>query len=119
MTGKPYKLLEGEIRPLATGRGGCYASDQITVEGHLVGYLYREPPDGPWDSGWRFFSGHESQDYVDDAGNIGIYDVNTIVNYDPAILSLLDCPIGSEFERDGATGRFVAVECPAIEDNSP
>ena len=29
-----------------------------------------------------------------------IYDVNTIVNYDPAIISYLDMEIGTELERN-------------------
>jgi len=35
----------------------------------------------------------------------GVYDVNTIVNYDPDILPLLDNDAGSRFERD-ANGAF-------------
>jgi hypothetical protein len=38
-----------------------------------------------------------------------IYDVNTIVNYDPDILPFLDFPVGSEIER-GVDGAFHVVE---------
>ena len=37
--------------------------------------------------------------------NLAIYDVNTIANYDPEIIPLLDAPIGAVFvrnEHDGA-----------------
>ena len=84
---------------LAPNRGSCYATDEITVKGNLVGFMYREQPDNPTDSGWRFFAGTESQEYVDDPNNLAIYDVNTIANYDPEISPLLDAPIGSAFER--------------------
>ena len=47
---------------------------------------------------------------MDDAANLAIYDVNTIANYDPEIVPLLDAPIGSAFEREGGTGPFVAIE---------
>ena len=70
---------------------------------------YREPPDFPDDSGWRFFSGSESAEYLDDPAHTEIYDVNTIANYDAAILPLLDSPIGSAFERRGLFKKFVAV----------
>ncbi len=101
-----FKIRADEFRPLAPDRGGCYATDHITVEGRRVGYLYRELPEAAWDSGWRFFSGLESDDYANDAANIAIYDVNTIANYDPEVIPLLDAPPGSAFARD-RSGRFV------------
>ncbi|MDJ0708829.1 MAG: DUF2185 domain-containing protein [Woeseiaceae bacterium] len=103
---KEFKLSAVEIRPLARGYGGCFATDQITVEGKKVGYMYREETDRPEDSGWRFFSGEETQDYVDNLENTGVYDVNTIANYDPTIIPFLDAPPGSKFGRVGDT--FVA-----------
>ena len=110
MPRKPFRLPADQLKPLVTGRGGCFASDMITVGGHKVGFMYREEADNDIDSGWRFLSGHESQSYLDDAGNLEIYDVNTIANYDPEIIPLLDAPVGSAFERQDVTGRFVEVE---------
>jgi len=66
--------------------GACVATDMITVEGHRVGFMYREKADDAVDSGWRFLSGHESQEYMDDAENHAVYDINTIANYDPEII---------------------------------
>jgi len=107
MPEKQFKLQADEFCALAPGRGGCFAKDHITVEGRRVGYRYREHPQGAWDSGWRFFSGLESDEYVYDPTNLAIYDVNTIANYDPEIILLLDSPFESAFTRDGQTGRFV------------
>lgn len=90
------------------GLGGCMASDRITVDGARVGYMYREPPIRPEDSGWRFLAGDEDEAYMADPARHGIYDVNTIVNYDPDVLPFLEWPPGSGFER-GADGRFRAV----------
>jgi hypothetical protein len=81
----------------------------ITVDGKPVGFMYREGPDTDVDSGWRFMSGLESQDYLDDAGKLAIYDVNTIANYDPEIVSFLDAPAGSAYERENGSGKFVEV----------
>ena len=80
--GKQFKLSADQIRSLARGRGSCIASDHITVEGLPVGYMYREQGDSALDSGWRFFSGAESQQYADNPDNFALYDVNTIANYD-------------------------------------
>jgi hypothetical protein len=109
MPEKQFKIAGSDMKPLAEGHGGCFATDSITVEGQKVGYMYREKPHFPEDSGWRFFSGKESQDYLEDPGHTAIYDVNTIANYDPGIISLLDAPIDSAFERRGWFGKFVAV----------
>ena len=63
--------------------------------------MYRQEPDGQYpDSGWRFFEGGESQAYLDDPKNIGIYQLNTICNYDPDIIPLLNAPFGTAYARD-------------------
>jgi hypothetical protein len=62
--------------------------------------MYREAPDGPQDSGWRFFCGDESEAYCDDPANFAIYEVNTIANYDQKIVPFLEAPNGTAFIRE-------------------
>ncbi|MEA1977875.1 MAG: DUF2185 domain-containing protein [Chloroflexota bacterium] len=104
---KKFKLEASEIKRLIPAIGYCYASEMITVEGMRVGYMYREESDRNDDSGWRFFSGEESQQYADHADNFSIYGVNTIANYDPEIIPFLDSPCGTAFGRDPNTGEFI------------
>jgi hypothetical protein len=99
---KHFKLSADQIRPLATGRGGAIASDRITVDGRPVGYMYRTRSHNNLDSGWAFLAGDESEDYMAEANNHAIYDVNTIANYDPEIIPLLDAPVGSAYVRSSA-----------------
>jgi hypothetical protein len=106
MPEKKFKIAGSDIKPLAEGHGGCMATDMITVEGHKVGYMYREQSDFPEDSGWRFFSGKESEEYLEDAEH----------NYDEGIIPLLDAPIGSAFERRGWLRKFVEVPFEAAEE---
>jgi hypothetical protein len=80
------------------------ATDRITVDGARVGY-YREVSVRDEDSGWRFFAGDEDQAYMGDLERHGVHDLNTIVNYDPDILPLLDAKEGSRFEQ-GPDGKF-------------
>jgi hypothetical protein len=68
-------------------------------------------PDGDTDSGWRFFSGKESQAFTDDPDNFALYDINTIANYDPTITKLLEAPVGSAFARN-EQGLFVQERYP-------
>jgi hypothetical protein len=99
----------GGVRPLAEGYGGCIASDQITVKGMPVGYMYRTEPNNEHDSGWVFMAGNETQNYLDNASNFSVFTVNAIANHDPDIVPFLGAPLGSEFERDPDTGAFVQV----------
>lgn len=102
MKEKKFKLSNDQIKELIKPMGACYATDQITVDGLLVGYMYREAQDFEEDSGWRFFSGAEDQEYVDNPENTMIYDVNTIANYDPAVIPYLSMEIGTQLEREGS-----------------
>lgn len=96
---KSFKLAAHEIVVLAPGHGGCLATDRITVDGAPVGYCYREAPSKKMDSGWRFFAGDESDEYMGINSNHGVYDINTVANYDQAIIPVLDAPQGAAFER--------------------
>ena len=87
--------------------GFALAPKQLVENRIKVRFMYREEPDNEQDSGWRFFSGFESDEYVNNPDNIGLYDVNTIANIDPDIIPLLNSPIGSMFERENANDEFV------------
>lgn len=106
---KNFKLRKEEIKPIATGHGGCIATDKITVEGYPVRFMYRENPDNDIDSGWRFMSGFENDEYMNTPSNHAAYDVNTIANYDPSIIPFLGSPIGSVYEKTTDSEIFVAV----------
>lgn len=100
---RDYHVKAADVKPLLSdwkGADGCIATNRITVEGRKVGYCYREEPDGGWDSGWRFTAGDESDEYMDDPNNAGIYKLNTICNDDPDIIPLLNTPAPCAFERD-------------------
>jgi hypothetical protein len=106
---KKFKLKANQIVQLIEPMGGCVATDKITVDGELVDYMYREESNYEMDSGWRFFSGTEDQDYVDNPSNSAIYDVNTIANYDRAIIPYLDLPVGIQLERIRGTDKFQVI----------
>lgn len=109
MTEKIFKIKADEFVDLVPKMGGCFTTDKITVDGMKVGYMYREEPDEEMDSGWRFFSGTEEQDYVDDPNNTMIYNVNTIANYDRAIIPYLSFPYGTELERIENSDEFQII----------
>lgn len=110
MKSKIFKIPADNISEFIPGIGGCICSDKVTVEGLSVGYMSCDQPDFKGDSGWRIFSGTEDQDYVDNPDNSAIYDLNTITNYDKAIIKYLDLPVGSELDRISETNEFKLVE---------
>ena len=106
---KKFKIKKEDIKELIEieGPNGCLATDKITVDGCKVGYMYREEPVvNTYDSGWRFFSGDEEEEYCDNPDNISIYQINTIANYDQDIIPFLNAPYGSAFIRD-ENGNFI------------
>jgi hypothetical protein len=92
------KSLPQEEKP---SMGFCLVSNMITMEGKKVGYMYREEleEDSENDSGWRFLAGSENQEYVDNDSNSKVYEVETIADFDSAIIPYLKSPFGTELER--------------------
>ncbi|MBV1857084.1 MAG: DUF2185 domain-containing protein [Nannocystaceae bacterium] len=90
--------------------GYIIASHQVMTHGKPIGYCYREKPDGPEDSGWRVFSGEESQEYADDPNNFSMYNASTVVDLEPAVSRILGTPFPVTFERDARSDRFVQVD---------
>ena len=109
MTEKKFKLKPEEIKELTPLTGYSYVSDKITVEGMNVGFMYREKPFEKEDSGWRFLSGTETEEYLDDTNNSMIFDVNTVANYDQSIIPYLKSRIGVELERIEGMDEFQEI----------
>ena len=99
---------------------GCIVSDRITKDGFKVGYMYREQPDdGRPDIGWRFMSGNENDEYMNDSNNHHVFAINTICNYDRDIIPYLRSEMGSAYIRvdntkfeidDGSKHIFIAMQ---------
>lgn len=88
--------------------GYCLAPKRL-VDNHLeIKYFYRENPDDDNDSGLRFFEGNESQEFLDNPDNIGLYDLETIIEMDsslPAVLKYL--PVGVSYEKIDGVWKFI------------
>ena len=84
--------------------GGLPVSKMVVDHNNKPGFMYREKRTRPEDSGWRIFTGLETEEYTDDPDNTGIYSPSTILEIDPSIKEILFKGIGSVYERteDGA-----------------
>ncbi|MEI6122661.1 MAG: DUF2185 domain-containing protein [Bacteroidota bacterium] len=106
MNDSNFKIPAEEIKDLIKPMGFGLVSNKITVDGMKVGFMYREKIFEKDDSGWRFLSGTETQAYLDDPKTAKILDVNTVANYDKAIIPYLHRPVGSELERVDGSDEF-------------
>ncbi|CAZ98552.1 DUF2185 domain-containing protein [Zobellia galactanivorans] len=81
--------------------GGVICSKMIVEEHYKPLFIFREKPFNENDSGWRLFSGFESDEYSDNSDNFGIYDPKTILKIDNSISTLLLYKgIGTVWERE-------------------
>jgi hypothetical protein len=68
----------------------CFVTNNILNEGQLVGYLYREEPDYDVDSGWRFTTGTETDEYMENADNSSYVSLGAVLREDDSFVSLLE-----------------------------
>jgi hypothetical protein len=79
--------------------GGLMVSKMVVNENIKPRFMYREKRTRPEDSGWRIFTGFESDEYTDNPENIGIYNPSTILKIDASIEDILLKGIGSVYEK--------------------
>ncbi len=87
----------------------CFVTNNILYEGQPVGYLYREEPDHEDDSGWRFTTGTETDEYMDDADNTSCVSLGAVLREDDSFLDLLERKAGVAFIKD-EEGHFVELD---------
>ena len=100
--------------------GGLMVSKMITEEHKKPMFMYREKRSRPEDSGWRIFSGLESNEYTNDPQNAGIYNPSTILAIDSSIAEfLLKGGFGSVFERKSDKSPWYKVTDFPLRDDYP
>ena len=97
--------------------GGLMVSKMVVDEQIRPRFMYREKRTGPEDSGWRIFTGFESEEYNDDPSNIGIYNPSTILKIDPSIEDILLKGIGSVYEKTEDSTEWYKVSDFEMEDD--
>jgi hypothetical protein len=97
--------------------GGLMVSKMVADEGKKPLFMYREKPTNEQDSGWRIFSGFESEEYNANPKNIGIYNPSTILKIDSSISDLLLKPRGYVFERKSKKSKWYNVTDFPLDDD--
>lgn len=97
--------------------GGLMISKMVIDGGLKPLFMYREKRSRPEDSGWRIFSGFESDEYTDDPNNVGIYHPSTLLKMDKSVANLLLKGVGSVFERKDQNSNWYPVTDYPLEDD--
>lgn len=99
--------------------GGLMVSKMVTDQNIKPRFMYREKRTRPEDSGWRIFTGFETDDYINDPNNTGIYNPSSILKVDPSLQSILLKGIGAVYERTDDDSEWYRVTDFELEDDYP
>ena len=78
------------------GLGASIVSNNILKNKANIKWIFREDSDDELDNGWRFLSEIDNEEYLSNPKNMSVCDWSTIVEIEPAVLSICDVPIGTE-----------------------
>ena len=98
-----FKSLEEAHEPMIERRDllpkTVVVSKKVREEGWKIGYGVRDEPTSERDSGWFFCVGDETDDYVNEPGNLELWVVNSALIYDPALVEFITAPYGTAIVR--------------------
>ena len=77
------------------GLGASIVSNNILENKANIKWILRENSVNELDNGWRFLSEIDTEEYLSHAENMSICDWSTIVEIEPAVLSIFNMPIGT------------------------
>ncbi len=102
-------IKKGDPRWIDSAQQKALVSSMCFDDGECIRFVYRESADREEDSGWRMFTGHETDEYANDAQNVRIVNVGWLLDRDPSLLEPLKQPVGAVFERDGQGSKWRSV----------
>jgi len=112
----PAQLIEQRFGPTAT----CRVSRTITTTDTPVGHLYREPPQGEDDTGWRLLAEDEPYELLDEPQNGEVLALAVMAEYQAELAPiLLEAPVGALFARDEETGEYLQEDSPFDPEDLP
>ncbi|MCR6108675.1 DUF2185 domain-containing protein [Salipaludibacillus agaradhaerens] len=80
----------------SSGLGGSVVSNNILKGVGKLKWCIKEAPADGLDNGWRFLSDSDTEEFLADVSNMSICDWGTVVEIEPAIMSIFDMPVGTD-----------------------
>ncbi len=89
--------------------GGCIISKHLLNSQGDFKWCFREKSVNSVDTGWRFLSDIDTDEYLNNPDNLSVCNIKTMIQIEPAILSILDLPVNSDltFVFDGKKRYFI------------
>ena len=78
------------------GLSASIVSNNILKNKANIKWILRENSVNELDNGWRFLSEIDTEEYLSHAENMSVCDWSTILEIEPAVLSIFNMPIGTE-----------------------
>lgn len=88
---------------------GCIVSNNLLSEKGRLKWCFRETPINNMDSGWRFLSDIDTDEYLADANNSSVCDLDTVIQIEPAILAIINSSVETDIELKMVNGEKVFV----------
>ncbi len=76
----------------------CLVSRNVTHNLQPIKWMYREEPIEEFDSGWRIFCEEDTEEYINQPGNIIPLEFNVLANLNPHVVEVYNAPVGADFE---------------------
>ena len=92
------------------GLGASIVSNNILKNKANIKWIFREHSVDELDNGWRFLSEIDTEEYLSHVENMSICDWSTIVEIEPAVLSIFNMPIGTELTMIYEDGRVCFLD---------
>lgn len=86
--------------------GACIVSKNILEGKGRLTWILREKGAHPSDTGWRFFSNIDTDEYINNPNNMVVCDFNTVVEIEPAIIGIYNLPVGTDFQLVKIDGKI-------------
>lgn len=107
---KLQDLLNCKNKPQAfssyiDNKGGCIITKSLLNNETSLKWLFRENAVNDADSGWRAFGALDTQEYINNTDNHIVVSVNTLIEIEPAVLSVINYPVGTELEFNNKGGK--------------
>lgn len=87
--------------------GASLATSNVMSGAGALQWAERKSPKDPADNGWRFISAIDDEAYLSDGSSWAIVDFNEVCAIEPAVISIIDLPVGSDLQLvEGAAGKL-------------
>ena len=90
---------------MSKGMGGCIVSKNILEHKGKLKWCIKESPVNELDNGWRFLSSEDTDDFLEDSSNMLVCDWNTIIQIEPAVISIINMPEGTDINLINESGK--------------